>query len=126
MLVRGIDHRIDVGAGATAPSVTVDNRCDTGSDMRLVAGTRNEGESGRRLVSGMAFAQMAEQGEHVMFDLSIGLGTSTRNARQDDCRIQLPYTVMLQCIIRWRLMRLANQVTRLMLFGSLCAGGVHH
>ena len=47
VLVRGIDHRADVGACATAPSVTVDSRCDAGNDMRFDAGFRNEGESGR-------------------------------------------------------------------------------
>ena len=46
VLVRA-DHLADEGACATAPSVTVDKRCDTGSDMRFEAGVRNVGESGR-------------------------------------------------------------------------------
>ena len=39
------------GSGACGPSVMVDKRCDTGSEIRLAAGNRNEGGLGGNLNS---------------------------------------------------------------------------
>jgi hypothetical protein len=52
VLARRMDNRDHLpGSGACAPSVMVDNRCDTGREMRLVAGTRRAGALGRVLNS---------------------------------------------------------------------------
>jgi hypothetical protein len=63
VLARRMDNRDHLpGSGACASSVMVDNRCDAGREVRLVAGTRRAGALGRVLNTDIVCGTVVQRG----------------------------------------------------------------